>query len=93
MTQSNMDAGVISVVLDRLEKHRLPKILALKDKVDGGDTLDDYDIEFLEQVLSDAGKINALIDRNPEYKELAAKVLSLYNEITGKALENEKHSG
>lgn len=93
MTQSTMDAGVISVVLDRLEKHRLPKILALKDKVDGGDTLDDYDIEFLEQVLGDAGKINALIDRNPEYKELAAKVLSLYNEITGKALENEKHSG
>ena len=93
MTKSTMDAGLISVLLDRLEKQRLPKILALKDKVDGGGLLGDYDIEFLEQVFTDAGKISALIDRHPEYKELAARILGLYNEITSKALENEKHSG
>ena len=93
MTKSTMDAGLISVLLDRLEKQRLPKILALKDTVDGGGLLGDYDIEFLEQVFTDAGKISALVDRHPEYKKLAARILGLYNEITSRALENEKHSG
>ncbi|UCC56777.1 MAG: hypothetical protein JSU75_03200 [Gammaproteobacteria bacterium] len=92
MTQSTTDAGMISVLLDRLEKHRLPRILALKDKVDGGEPLGDFDIEFLEQVFADAGKVNALVDRHPEYRDLASKVLGLYNEITSKALENERHS-
>jgi hypothetical protein len=93
MNAEDMDKGIIMVLLDRLEKHRLPRLLALKEKVDGGQPLGDFDIEFLEKVFSDAGKLEALIERHPEYKEIAAKVVGLYNEITSKALENEKNSG
>jgi hypothetical protein len=93
MNQTDRDAGIISVLLDRLEKQRLPRVLALKEKVDSGELLDDFDIEYLEEAFSDAGKIEALIERHPEYKEIAARVTGLYHEITSKALENEKNTG
>jgi hypothetical protein len=90
MTDTEYDAALIQVLAERLEKIRLPVALELKEKVDRGDPLNDLDISFLEEVFEDAGKIKPLLDRHPEWKSLAAKMLSLYYEITTKALENEK---
>ena len=90
MTDNSSDAGVIAAIVERFEKFRLPSLLELKEKVDQGERLNDREIEYLEQVLSDADKNRALVERNPEWKDISARVISLYNEITGKALENEK---
>lgn len=90
MTDEKDDDGLIYVLMERFEKIRLPRALSLKEKVDGGAVLDDYDIAFLEEVFSDSNKIKPLLDRHPEYQELATRVLTLYGEITEKALENEK---
>ena len=89
MNESSNDAALIQVLVDRLEKHRLPVALELKEKVDQGDVLNDREIEFLEQVLGDVDQVKPLLDRHPEWQELAARMVSLYNEITTKALENE----
>ena len=89
MNESSTDAALIQVLVDRLEKHRLPVALELKEKVDQGDVLNDREIEFLEQVLGDVDQVKPLLDRHPEWQELAARMVSLYNEITTKALENE----
>ena len=90
MSDDSKDAGVIAVLVDRLNKQRLPRALELKERVDGGETLNEFDIEFLEEVFSDANSMKPLLDRHPEYEELAAKVVGLYHDITSKALENEK---
>ena len=42
MNDSTTDAGLIEVLLERLEKQRLPGLLALKEKVDGGGSLDEW---------------------------------------------------
>jgi len=89
MNESSTDAALIQVLVDRLEKHRLPVALELKEKVDQGDVLNDREIEFLEEVLGDVDKVKPLLERHPEWQELAARMVSLYNEITTKALENE----
>jgi hypothetical protein len=93
MTTSDQDAGLISVLMDRFEKQRLPRALSLKEKVDRGELLDDYDLVFLEEVFADSGKIKPLLDRHPEYQPLAARMLHLYKEITDKALENQNSTG
>ncbi len=93
MTEPSKDSGLIQVLAERLEQQRLPRILSIKEKVDAGGVLDDFDIEFLEQVFEDAGHIKPLLDAHPEWQDLAAKIAHLYNEITAKALENQKASG
>jgi uncharacterized membrane protein YfbV (UPF0208 family) len=84
------EAGILAVLMERLEKQRLPRILSLKEKVDGGTPLDDRDLDFLEKVMKDAKKAIPFIDKHPEYQLLATKLMALYNEITEKALELEK---
>lgn len=90
MHETSQDAGLIAVLMERLEKHRLPRALSLKEKVDRGELLDDFDLAFLEEVFADSSKIKPLFDRHPEYQSLATRLLSLYREITDKAMANEK---
>ena len=85
------ETGILIVLMERLEKQRLPRILSLKEKVDGGTPLDDRDLDFLEKVMKDAKKAIPFIDKHPEYQLLATKLMALYNEITDKALELEKN--
>jgi len=89
MTESTKEAALIQVLVERLEKIRLPIALELKEKVDRGEVLNDLDIGFLEEVLGDTGKLKPLLDKHPEWQELAGRMMSLYSDITTKALENE----
>jgi len=90
MSEHANDAGTIQVLLERLEKFRLPRALAVKQRVDAGEKLDELDIEFLNEVLAEAQQVQSLIPRHPEYQPLANRVVHLYDEITRKALENER---
>ncbi|MGH8580145.1 MAG: hypothetical protein ACREVK_08505 [Gammaproteobacteria bacterium] len=92
MSESSEDLGLITVLLERLETQRLPRALALKDKVDRGELLDDFDLGFLNEVFADASSLRPLVAQHPEYQELAARMMDLYKQITDKALENEKAS-
>ncbi|MCO6412206.1 MAG: hypothetical protein J5I92_05625 [Thiogranum sp.] len=86
---SDHDPGLIQVLVERLNTQRLPCALDLKKKVDGGATLSDFDMRFLEDVFADAQKIRPLIERHPEYQDLVTRVIHLYKEILDKATNNE----
>ena len=90
MSESSGDVGLITVLLQRLETQRLPRALALKEKVDRGELLDDFDLGFLEEVFADTSRIRPFLAQHPEYQDLAARMMHLYKEITEKALQNEK---
>jgi hypothetical protein len=82
--------GLVMVILERLEKQRLPLALEMQDKVERGERLDDFELRHLQEMVNDANQIRPLIEQHPEYQALAARVAHLYSEITKKALENEK---
>lgn len=90
MDRSEKDAGTIAALMIRLEQYRLPRAQRMLEKVEGGETLEQTDIDFLKRVLADGKSSQALIERNPGYMSLASKFVDLYAEIITKALENEK---
>ncbi len=90
MSEVSKDAGVIAVLAKRMVEERLPKALAMKERVDKGGVLNDLDLAFLEQIVNDAGQLRPLMEKDPRVKELAGQMLQLYRGITEKALENEK---
>ena len=81
--------GVLFALVQRLERQRLPRLLDIKAKLDGGEKLADFDLRFLQEVMSDSLNISEVIQRHPEYRELAAKTVDLYREISAKALAQE----
>ena len=60
MTNSEKDAGLIEVLVQRLEQQRLPRALDLKALVDRGERLSDLDISFLDEALQDASDVKGL---------------------------------
>ena len=92
MTVSRKDVGIAQVMLLRLNERRLPHALKMKDRVDKGELLTDYDQEFLKEVMEEARFIPPLLERQPQFKPLADQVFSLFEHITAKGLENQKAS-
>ena len=92
MLDSAHDEGTIQVLLERLTKFRLPRAIALKQRVDAGGLLDDNDIDFLGRVLEDAASARALMERHPELHELVGQLASLYSDIIATATINEQKS-
>lgn len=92
MSSTPSDNGLLAVLVERLEKQRLPRALAMKEKLEQGETLSDFDIAFLEEVLSDASNLKPLLKHHPEYEVLASRMMGLYREITDKALENQRQN-
>ena len=91
MTNSDTkDYGVITVMLLRLKQQMLPRVFALQEKVLGGGVLDDYDLDFLNNVCCDARNCHAYCRHHPEYNDLFSRVTHIYHEITKTALENER---
>ena len=90
MDQKEKDKGLIMVLLERFNKQRLPRALALKEKVDSGELLDDYDHKYIKELQKDSSEVMLIIERNPEYKDLAANIINLYKQIIEKDIENQK---
>ena len=85
------ELGVVQALLDRLVKHRLPRLADIKQRVDAGQKLSDTDIEFLKDSLEDAKETSRHIVKHPELQALGSRVSTLYADIIRVATENERH--
>ena len=89
LSQEEIDEGTIAVLLERA-KHRIPNLLAMKERLEAGGTLSDLEIVELEKIIEGVDDTRALVERHPEYQELVAKLMTLYEDICEMALANEQ---
>jgi hypothetical protein len=89
-SESDAEAGIIIALLNRMRTQRLPRALDIKARVDQGKRLEDYDVQFLEEVFDEAVSQQESWRHHPELNEIIGKVVHLYHEITAKALANEE---
>lgn len=89
LSQKEIDEGTIVVLLERGNR-RIPNLLAMKKRLEAGGTLSDLEIIELEKMIEGAEDTRALVERHPEYQELVAKLMTLYEDICEMALANEE---
>jgi len=90
MSDVSKDLGAAIVLFDEFREEVLPKILEIKKRLDQGECLDHWDIDFLKDVFKHAQQAKPLFDRHPEYQEAYAQAVHLYKQITDEAVLNEK---
>lgn len=84
------EEGRLQVLIERFVKYRLPAIVEMRDEVESGGTLSDGEIELLDRMISRMHSFNRFVHEYPEYEDLVAKLIGLYDEIAIRALDNEK---
>ena len=84
------DTGIIQAILECFQKQRLPRVMEIKQKLDRGDTLNEFDIEYLSEAIHDNCGFIPYLGRHPEYESLVSRVIHYYKAITDEALSNEK---
>lgn len=87
--QYDKEAGLIHVLVERHNKQRLPRALSLKEKVERGEELTNFDVNFIKEVSSGMTQIIPLIKHRPACQKMATEMMNLCNEIVEKALLNE----
>jgi hypothetical protein len=89
MKKKDKDALILAAAVERLNKFRLPRALSLKKKVDSGELLNDFDLNFLRRSFDNARDLKPFLERNPDYLKLRDKALGLCEQILQKNAENQ----
>lgn len=90
MNEMQRSLGTVTVILKRLQRHSLPRIFRIKERVDSGERISPEDVLFLRQSLLDALSAKPIYDSNPELAEISAKIITIYRDVSMKALANEQ---
>ncbi len=84
------DQGTLLVLFKRFKEIRLPRAQDIKSRLDAGETINEFDIEFLKTVLEDGHHLLTIADQHPEIGPMVEEAFDLYEEITQEALFNEE---
>jgi hypothetical protein len=84
--------GMMVTLMQRFKTQRLPRIMEIKEHVDAGSRLSEYDRLFLEEAMHDAQQNIRHVEDIPECQHLFIQLAHLYKQIMDKAIDNENRA-
>ena len=90
MNKQDSNSAIEQVLLERFVHDHLPRVQEIESRVDAGEKLDSYDIQYLEKLFTDAKESRPYFINDKSYENLAGKIAELYHHITETALANER---
>jgi len=87
LTQDEL--GTVEAVLLEFNRHQMPRLLDIKQQVERGEVLDEFEIIFLQETLQEIRRCENFADKHVEFQMLMAEVAALYHHITQRAAKNE----
>jgi len=90
MTTAEKDACLVATLLRYLNNQRLPKLFAIKARLDLGERLDPQDLRYLHEGAQGGLWVRHLCERHPDLTAICSRITALYKEITERALQNEE---
>ena len=89
MTDAERDACRVSAILRHLNNQRLPKLLAMKERLNCGERVDQEDMRYLHDCARDTLWVRDLCEGQPALRAICNRVTQLFKDITEQALQNE----
>jgi hypothetical protein len=83
------ELGIALALMERLRLYRIPRLLAMHERVIQGSRLDAADLRFLREAMTDAQRLQPQWALFPEFGAVFGGLAHLYHEITTHALANE----
>lgn len=84
------DPGVLQVVLEDYEKHKLPRMQLIKKEMDQGKRLDNEELAFLRELYREINQYERFVETHPDFKQLYVGFVRLYCSIMDTAIDNEQ---
>ncbi len=88
-TPDDIDKGMVYVLAERTIRHRIPRALRIKKRMDEGERLSDYELDYLLNLLKDVHELEPFLEEHPEWTSVAGKMARLYADIADEAMQNE----
>lgn len=90
MSESINDLGITIMQFDRISIEIIPKLQEMNGRLAGGEQLDHWDIQALDEELEKTKQFGFFVEQHPEHQVLYTELVNLCKEITSHALMNEE---
>lgn len=87
---NDLHLGIMQALFLEYERHRLPRLLRIKNRMDSGEVINDVDFDYLCKEINDLCIEKHLTVMYPELEAFCLQISHLCKELCDEALENEK---
>jgi len=84
------DLGTLQAVIEDYQKRKLPRMLRIRQQVDGGAILSEYDMEFLMGLHHQIYRYESFVEEHAEYMLIYQGFVQVYGHIIDVGLANER---